>query len=109
MKYPVIPLDIVASQQIQYIPIGKKYQYKPGQYTSYHRLSHRQIPRENYQLSQYVSDIATIENFLLERNGYKPFTWLYNGRSYICTSYTIDYVFSNKGNITMVWEQFAEP
>ena len=107
MTIPVIPLDITTTQTISYTPVNKKYQYKKGETVWYHNPSLRKFPTQQYQISQFHSDFATLESFLLSLNGIKPFQWSYNNENYICNSYTLEYDDGNSGTITMTWTQYT--
>lgn len=101
MVAPYLPVDPETNISITYQPVSRKYQYQTGQVTMHHSLSTRKIPTEEFSCSFYCRDIQSLENFLLNLAGLKPFKWIYNQRDYICINYNIQYIWDNTGTMSM--------
>jgi hypothetical protein len=107
MAYPTIPLPQIVELSISYTPTNIVSDSPEGQIKTYASKYFRNIPDQNISFSMYVSDIATIDNFLMNQKGYIPFVWSYTGLIYVCTEYSITYTNANQGTMNFTFTKVS--
>lgn len=107
MAYPSLPIEPRAkiAGNIKMEPYVSN--LKKGQVTAYRRRNYRNVPNKTVSYSIYVENAIELENFLIERAGYKPFLLPQDNFNYVCLEYSITYTDFDKGNIQLTLTRYT--
>lgn len=108
MVLPILPISPRTDVSIDSQFNPNLYQFQSGVAKRTSR-DYRKAVKGAVNFSTYLDDILTVTNFLHSRSGYLPFTFLQDGKNYICSKWTCTYTTGNKGTIQMELIRYNNP